>query len=203
MFNSALLSVKLFFSGILFGIGSLFGLHKIDQSVLVSPGPTVIIAQLSPSQSPTSSPSAKPAGKPKATPSATLSPEIDMDLNLERVFFYPEKMNDFQFGEFKSGNQKLVFKQSSKIKFINIAIRNNGHTAALKTAVKIIADNDDIYQKTIDVIDQQTIKYEKIETAFPSKVGKHKIEVQINPEKSFPEKKFDNNSKTYEYEYID
>jgi hypothetical protein len=154
----------------------------------------------------TATPSATPTIKPKTSPTPTSTPEIQMDLNLEGVTLLPEKIESLEEIERRytfSGNQQLKFRPSNRIKEMYFRIRNNGHEDAKNVAINVIVDGDTLSLFSIDLIEKQTVKNEKKVLSFPDKIGKHKIELQVNPGKAFPEIKFDNNTKIIEYEYLD
>ena len=56
---------------------------------------------------------------------------------------------------------------------------------------------------TIDEIKLQELYFDKRQDIeFPNSVGKHKVEVQLNPERAIAEARYDNNTKIVEYEIV-
>lgn len=157
-----------------------------------SPSPT-------PTVTTTPTPTPKPSQSPTPSSTPTPSPSTTMDLNLETVRLFPERINGVAAKEGTETN----YKQDNKLKSIQLSIRNNGQDDAEKVLIKIIVDGETLSEFTLDRIEKQSLKQEKREGLnFPDKIGKHKIEVQVNPERKIAESKFDNNTKNLEYEYL-
>lgn len=138
-----------------------------------------------------------PTIKISPTPVPTVIPSID--LNFETLLIVNNSRPEYYFKT--KDNYKI--KTDEKIDSIYLGIRNNGHEDALNVQINIIADGESVYQGSIDKIEKQSLKNQQLkDVKLPNSIGRHIIEVQINPSWDFDETRKDNNSKTIEYEYL-
>ncbi|GEM_PF-2052344 len=180
--------------------------------VEVLPSPTVLTPELSEEATRSASPSpiaSVSAKSSTSSPRPTPMPTITNDLNFEGVSIipnYPKNSSLNKFGDPLDGpkdNQNFWVKEGNSFEFMFFFIRNNGHEDAKNVELKIIADGETLSSFDIDVIEKQSRKQIRREDIkLPLGLGKHTLEIQLNPEKKYPEAKFDNNTKLIEYEVI-
>lgn len=152
-------------------------------------------------------PTVKPLISPSKRPTPTLVSNID--INLESVSLIAERYEggtgstDEYLSKMHSGDlNNITLKQPNGIKRVVVRVRNNGTEDAKNVVVKFIVDGNTLTQYSIDILEKQSAKSENKEIKLPGSVGTHKLEVQINPEKTLIESKYDNNSKVVEYTYV-
>lgn len=214
-------AISSFFVGVSTAALTIIGLHSTSPTPFPSPLPTPEIAQVEITASPIATTSASPSAsvvatmsaKPSPSPNPSPSPVVDLDLNLEAVRLLPKNIRDAEYEDSSGGDpiarlfdgsrdgKLLKVKQKAELRVIP-QIRNNGHEDANEVVVKVIADGETLMTFTIDRIEKQSVKNETRDISIPKGPGKHLLEIQVNPDKTMAEARFDNNTKIIEYEMV-
>lgn len=210
--------------GISVGIATAYATYKPPAvESIITPTPTPMIAApsvdtilITPEPS-TLSATEKPTSIAKRvlpSPNATATPAAELDIAAIALIPNKTENNPDKYlsaiscykstVEGSSPDCKYNFNQGNSIGKLNVALKNLGTVDMKDVQLKLIADGSNLKIFTIEQIEVGKLLHLTYDVQeLPRNTGKHRLEVQINPEKAPTEVRHDNNAKVIEYEYAD